>query len=232
MPTLALLLLLAAASAEEPRPKPPELTVTKLTRAAPTIDGTLDDEAWKEAAAITQFRRKLGLESETPCRVLITYDDRNLYLAAECPESDEQMKKLQARTENHDGGKIWEDDEVEFFMDPTGGRGFPYYQIIVNWKGVTWDGVVRERMDSDVSWEPDCQLRVGVQKEGWTVELALPWTCFDRTETSAAEWNFNFVHVRTIGETLYWGPVFGETSHTPALFGRLKGMPVRALKLK
>jgi hypothetical protein len=60
----------------------------------------------------------------------------------------------------------------------------------------------------------------------------LPWSCFDRTEASAADWNFNFIHCRTIGETLYWSPVYEETSHAPALFGRLKGMPVRPLKAK
>jgi hypothetical protein len=218
--------------AEEPRPKPPELTVTKLAKPAPKIDGVLDDAAWKDAAVITQFMRTHGMESETKCRVLITYDDANLYLAADCPEPPAQMEKLRAEATKHDEGKIWEDDEVEFFMDPAGKHGYPYYQIIVNWKGVTLDAFVTAMKEHDLAWEPKYDAQVAVGKEGWTIELAIPFTAFDRTDASVAEWNFNFLHVRSIGEQLYWSAPFGESSHTPWFFGKLKGMPVRPLKGK
>jgi len=231
-------LLLAALSLAVPLnagddQKPPQATATRLAGPAPKIDGVLDDEAWKGAGKIEQFMRTHGMVSETKCRVLITYDDTNLYLAADCPEPESQMHRLKAAATRHDEGKIWEDDEVEFFMDPAGGHGYPYYQIIVNWKGVTLDTFVqRGTADHDLNWEPKYDVQIAVGKEGWSIELAIPWTAFDRTEKSAAEWNFNFVHVRTIGELLYWAPVFGETSHTPWLFGRLKGMPVRPLQAK
>lgn len=229
---LAFLLAAPLTAADEARPKPPELTVAKLTRPPPKIDGVLDDDAWVEAGKIEQFMRTYGHESQTKCRVLITYDDHALYLAAECPEPEAQMLRLRADAETHDAGKIWLDDEVEFLIDPTGRRSFPYYQIIVNWKGVTFDTFVRSREDHDRGWEPKYELQVGKQKEGWTVELAIPWIAFDRTAASAAEWTFNFVHVRTIGELLYWSAPFSETSHCPWVFGKLKNMPVRPLGKK
>ncbi|MGD0091705.1 MAG: sugar-binding protein [Planctomycetota bacterium] len=227
-------LLLAAPRlpGDEATPQPPELTVVKLTKPAPKIDGVLDDEAWKEAGKIEKFMRTYGHESETKCRMFITYDDKNLYLAAECPEPEAQMKKLKALVTKHDSDAIWADDEVEFFLEPAGRRTFPYYQIIVNCKGVTFDTFVTSHNEHDKSWEPKYEVQVAEGKEGWAVEIALPWECFDRTETSAAEWSFNFAHVRSIGELLYWAPVFSETSHVPSLFGKLKGMPVRPLGKK
>jgi len=206
--------------------------VTKLTRLPPKIDGVLDDEAWKEAGRIDKFARTYGLESETKCRVFITYDDKNLYLAVECPEPEDQMPKLKANVTQHDGNWIWTDDEVEFFIGPTGQRGFPYYQIIVNCKGVTFDTFVVARKEHDKGWEPKYQVEVGAGKEGWTLEMALPWECLDRTESSAAEWLFNFAHVRSIGELLFWAPVFSESAHEPSAFGKLTGMPVRPLGKK
>jgi len=227
-----LILVTPSVLAGEPLPKPLELTVTKLTGPPPKIDGVLDDEAWKQASTITKFMRTYGLESDTKCRVLITYDDKNLYLAAECPEPEEQMPKLKAQVYKHDGDPIWTDDEVEFFLGPTGKRDLPYYQIIVNCKGVTFDTFVHKWANHDKSWEPKDEVKVGTGKEGWTVEMALPWECFDRTESSAAEWVFNFAHVRSIGELLFWAPVFSESAHQPDRFGMLKGMPVRPLGKK
>jgi len=218
--------------ADEAMPEPPELTVTKLTKPPPRIDGVLDDEAWKEASTISKFVRAYGMESETKCRLLITYDDKCLYLGIECPEPEEQMPKLKAKVTQHDGDRIWEDDEIELFIGPTGRRDFPYYHIFVNCKGVMADSYVTGRNEHDKSWEPKYQAEVSSGKEGWTLEMALPWECFDRTESSAAEWSFNFFHERSIGERLFWAPVFCETTHTPSAFGRLKGMPVRPLGKK
>lgn len=224
--------LIPSVSAGEERPQPPELTVAKLAKAPPKIDGVLDDQAWKEASRIEKFFRPYGMESETKCRLYITYDDHNLYLAVECPEPEEQMPKLKAKVTQHNGDRIWEDDSVEFFIDPTGGHGFPYYHIMVNCIGVTSDGFVAGPQKHDISWEPKYQAKAAAGKEGWTLEMALPWECFDRTESSAAEWNFNFFHERSIGEKLFWSPVYCETTHTPSAFGRLKGMPVRPLGKK
>lgn len=208
----------------------PELKVAKLTGAPPKIDGVLDDEAWKQASQAENFKLSEGETPKGRCKLLMLQDDKNLYIAVECFEKEESLKALKADVTQHDGEGIWEDDDVELFIDPTGKRDFPYYQLIFNSKGTTWDAYVQAAGDLDMAWEPKYEAKVKIGKESWRLELALPWSCFNRTEKSATEWAFNVSHVRSAGEVLYWSPVFSDNSHTPEKFGKLLGMPAKALK--
>lgn len=220
--------LFAAFLARAEETKPPEITVPKLTQAPPVIDGNLGDAAWAKAAKSEAFRRTYGEADKVQCFFRIMQDDKALYVAIECPEAD--TKNLKADVTEHDGDGIWDDDDIELFINPTGAKDFPYYQIILNAKGVTFDEEMKTRGAPDKTWEPKYEARTVIGREGWTAELAIPWSCFDRTEKSAAEWTFNISHVRTAGELLFWSPVHDESSHQPEKFGKLKGMPERKLK--
>ncbi|HYG75993.1 MAG TPA: sugar-binding protein [Planctomycetota bacterium] len=231
---LVLLMLLSAASllsaAEDKKSGPPEITVPKLTQAAPKIDGTLDDAAWKDAAKSTPLVRTYGEASSLQCTFRILQDDKNLYIAVDCPETDSGIKALKLDVTEHDGDPIWDDDCIELFIDPSGKRDFPYYQIIINPKSVTFDVQMNGNGDPDKGWDPKYEAKAQIGKSGWTAEFALPFAMFDRTEKSADEWTFNLAHSRSAGEALYWAPVHDESSHQPAKFGKLKGIAVRALK--
>ena len=212
----------------EDKKAPPEIIVPKLTQAPPKIDGLLDDPAWKDAAKSEAFTRAYGEESDLKCFFRVMQDDKALYIAIECPEKD--TTHLKSDVTEHDGDLIWEDDDVELFINPAGTRDFPYYQIILNPKGVTFDVEMKGNQDPDKSWEPKYEAKTHVDKNRWTVEIALPWSSFDRTENTASEWGFNVLHVRSIDEMLYWSPVYDPNSHQPGSFGKLKGMPVIKLK--
>jgi hypothetical protein len=205
-----------------------------LTLAAPNIDGVLDDAAWKDAATSKNLVRSFGAESDLACSVKIMQDEKHLYVAIICQETESHIKRMKAVVDRHDGAPIWEDDEVEVFLDPSGTRAFPYYQFIVNTRGTTFDVYVKAQRDFDKTWEPQYEAKVNVNlaKNEWTFEMALPWSAFDRSEKSAAQWGFNVLHVRSVGEVLYFAPVYGERNHSPWLFGLLKGMPERDLKAK
>jgi hypothetical protein len=220
-------LLLPILHAEE---KKALLTVPKLTQPAPKIDGKLDDAAWKDAAVSDPFRRAFGADSETPCTFKIMQDEKTLYIGIECVETETVIKNLKAVVDKHDGDPIWDDDEIEIFIDPAGSRKYPYYQIIINSKGTTFDVVMKARKEPDKSWEPKYESKVFVDKDRWSVELALPFAIFDRTEKSNETWVFNALHVRSVGEMLYWSPVGSNESHSPWAFGVLKGMPVGEMK--
>jgi len=64
-------------------PKLPELKVPKLTKAAPKIDGKLDDEAWKEAAVGSDFKLGYGEQCKGKAKVCVIQDDQKLYIAVE-----------------------------------------------------------------------------------------------------------------------------------------------------
>jgi len=215
-------------AAEDKKSAPPELNVTQLTQAAPKIDGLLDDAAWKDAAKSEAFKRTYGEASPLACTVRVMHDDKTLFVAVECMEGD--TKNLKSDVTEHDGDGIWDDDDIEVFIDPSGTRDFPYYQIIINPKGVTLDAEMKSAAEADKDWEPKYEAKTNVGKDRWTAEFAIPLSSFDRTAMSVADWGFNVSHVRSSGELLYWSPVHDGNSHQPAVFGKLKGMPARKLK--
>jgi len=180
------------------RPEPPPAVVSEANRlvfdlpraeVAPTIDGRLDEPIWRDdRARMGQFR--LGL-STTPARhsreAWGAYDARNLYLGVRLQR--EPGTELRVETLKLDDAAIWEDDEVEVFLDPFS-SGTRYLQLILNSRGVLYDAVHENvevpdaRADSpgatvlqritDESWDSNLARAVHVEDAWWSIEMALP----------------------------------------------------------
>src|SRR6516162_2321611 len=74
------------------------------------LDGDL--AKWREAKTVT-FEGKPLAGHPRHATVYPLWDKKNLYLAF-----DVHSSKLQASVREHDGDKLWEDDGVEFLIDP------------------------------------------------------------------------------------------------------------------
>ena len=216
---------------EEPKKvekaKVAELKV-ETVKAAPKIDGTLDDEVWKSAATYTAFKTGDGKESKTKTKLYVAQDDNALYIAVECFEDAKALKNLTAEVKDHDGN-VWEDDSVEVFVDPAGKKK-DYYQIIINSKGTTYDAfcVGEGGKESDVDWNPKFQSAAKVGKESWVAEYAFPWSIFTKTKVMDTTWGFNILRNRPgDAEALYFAPLDGS-AHQPELFGKLTGVAPKA----
>ncbi|MBM4038946.1 MAG: hypothetical protein FJ290_10575 [Planctomycetes bacterium] len=214
----------------EPAPaasdKPPTLKVSRVTK-PPKIDGVLDDPAWREASGASGFRQTHGEQPAAVTRLYVGQDDAALYLAVECFDTPEAIAKLRADVIKHDGEGLYLDDDVEFFLDPTGERK-SYYQIMANCRGVTWDAFHPSTANPDLAWEPKYHLSVHIAKECWTVELALPWAAFDRTPKLGPDWAFNVLRGRQREKLVhYWSPVYTRSAHTPDRFGTLTALAPR-----
>ena len=125
---------------------------------AAKIDGKLDEPCWKTAASVTDFRRnddKGPAHQQTTARVC--HDDRFLYVAFECQESEPQtIVNLVA----DDGGEVWRDDSVEVFLD-AGMTGRNVWHWIASSAG---------KKTPAQGWEVATQRTA----TGWTAEMALP----------------------------------------------------------
>jgi len=189
------------------------------------IDGKLDDDLWQQAASDAGFKLANGKVPKSKTRLLIARDDKKLYLAIECFADQQVLSALKANITRHDDVEIWKDDDVEFFVDPTGKRK-SYYQIIVNSVGTTCDSYRPWPGEMVPSWNPQYQSAAKVGDKSWTVELALPLTAFKFTKKFAGEWAFNVLCSRKgFKENVYWSPVGKGRPHQPRKFGILKGMP-------
>ena len=220
---VAVALLASAVLSQAPK-GPPELKLSVTKEAPPKVDGVLDDAVWKTAAVFTDFKSPDGGAPKGKARLLVAQDDKTLYVAVECFEDEKTLKSLVADVTEHDGTGIWQDDDVEVFLDPTG-KAESYYQIIVNSKGVAWDAFHASAGNPDTGWSPKYACAVKVGKESWVVEMALPRSIFDQTRTVSDKWVFQCLNVRQAGEPeeLQFAPVDGS-SHQPEQFGKLVGV--------
>jgi hypothetical protein len=130
--TAACLLTAASVNAAEPTPCP-------LLKETPVIDGRLDDNAWKGVpytgglVSLTDARTPEPAAQQTRFKIARTADA--LVFAAECLEP--AMAEL-VTSETARDGKSWQDDCIEFMLDPTG-RGGGHFQFVVNAHAAIFD---------------------------------------------------------------------------------------------
>src|SRR4029079_6965726 len=127
------------------------------------IDGLIDDIAWREAVSIELNKLGDGKPAKGKARAAMLYDDKNIYISVQCFEDPTALTALKANaTQDHPDG-AWEDDSVEIFIDPANSRQ-SYYQLIVNSKGVHWEGYLSKPGQVDHTWKPTVSVAANVGK--------------------------------------------------------------------
>ena len=173
----------------------PVLPVTRCAT-APTIDGKLDDAAWAEAAAASEFIRVKGIRGnalwgvdapEAGTSVKICYDDEFLYLGWRCEEPFVEVLKTQTKV--HDGS-VWFDDCVEFFLDVTR-DGKHVIQTITSAANVVYDA---DYANGGKKWSLEgAQSVVSKGDKVWFVEAAYPFAGLGVQAPKAGDtWRMNF----------------------------------------
>ncbi|MFA6233533.1 MAG: carbohydrate-binding family 9-like protein [Bacteroidota bacterium] len=163
-----------------------------MKAAAPLIiDGRMDDPDWLNASWTGAFVDIQGESAPLPrfrTRVKMMWDDKYLYVFAELEEPHVWARLRQRDT------VIFEDNDFEIFVCPTG-TNHTYYEFEVNALNTVWDLFLpkpyRDGGPADNGWDiSGLKSAVHVSgsindptdiDEGWSVEVAIPWTAFDRT---------------------------------------------------
>ncbi|HIE08581.1 MAG TPA: hypothetical protein EYP65_01895, partial [Armatimonadetes bacterium] len=211
----------------ELRPLPPEsvsvevfLPRMKVGRCpkSPVIDGDLSDPAWRRSARGVLIHPPPGREVTQKTLVYVTYDDRRLYIAFRCREA--RMREIVAEQRGRDS-PVWMDDCVEVFLMPRPKTGV-YYHLAVNPLGTLYDAR-HGRRGRDPSWDSGAEVAVRRGKEGWEVELAVPFEALGVGAPKVGDtWRANFCREeRPHGELSAWSPV-GKSFHRPERFGYLE----------
>ncbi len=158
-------------------------------RNPPSIDGTLNDPAWKNASSLSGLQRFFSYRSsEYPTQVMIRWDNSHLYAGFVCKQP---LDELRAKAQKRDEKKLWRDDNVQLFLDVNHDRK-TYKRFAINPEGTVADGQGFNDWQSenrlyhqgllkfyrDMKFEPNMKLTVATGKTNgaWTVELAIPWS--------------------------------------------------------
>jgi hypothetical protein len=220
---------------------------------APQIDGKLDDSAWRSAPWTTPFIDIEGTQRPKPrfrTRAKMLWDVQFLYVAAELEEPH-----LWATYDKHDM-VIFHENDFEIFLDPDGDT-LHYFEFEMNALNTGWDLYLpkpyKDGGKADDGWEmPGLRTAVHLKgtlnepkdkDRGWTLEMALPWTAFNRGPRPALPprpgdtWRINFSRVQwqlDIKEDKYvkrpglkednwvWSPQGVINMHVPEKWGRVR----------
>ena len=206
-----------------------------------TINGRLDDAAWKRAPWTTDFVDIEGAAKPKPrfrTRAKMLWDDHYLYIAAEVQEPD-----VKATLRVHDS-VIFHDNDFEVFVKPLPATP-SYYEFEINALNTGWDLYLSKPYNdgghADNSWEiqglktavavEGTLNRSGDRDRGWTVEIAYPLDAFRTRQAVPAprdgtEWRINFSRVEwTPGnpkeDNWVWSPQGIVNMHVPDRWGFL-----------
>jgi hypothetical protein len=156
-----------AGKADEPFPVP-------KASSSVTIDGVIEEQAWKDALNLElRYEVSPGENIEPPVRteVLITYDERRVLVAFRA--YDPEPEKIRARFRDRD--RIRGDDHVGVTFDTFNDQRRAY-EFMVNPLGVQTDGIFNDvNRNFDRAWDAIWFSAGRLTDFGYEVEMAIPF---------------------------------------------------------
>lgn len=213
-----------------------EVVQGKDGKPALTLDGKLDEAAWAEAQSTGPFVNTMNGEAASPnVTAKALWDANYLYIAFDV--ADDYLKSTFTNDDDH----LWEQDTVEIMLDPDG-DGKNYFELQVSPAGKVFDTRYDSRrvpkpfghMDFNSGLKNGVSLRGKLndddKDEGYTVEIAIPWTAFTLGDPkhdppkAGETWRMNLyvMDAREKGmRAVGWSPPLVGDFHVPNRFGKL-----------
>src|SRR5215510_1032519 len=158
------------------------------------IDGRLDESAWSQAEAATEFRQESpteGAPASEPTEVRVLYDSKNIYIGIRA--FDAEPSKINARDLVRDS-TFDTDDRVEIILDTYHDQRNAF-RFAVNPLGTQQGALITdEGKDINLSWDGSWISAGRIDAQGFVVEIEIPLTTLRFTE-GIDTWGFNVSRV-------------------------------------
>ena len=201
-----------ALSAQAPAPVEDPAAVTAVyADAPPTIDGRLDEPLWSDIPALAGFLQREPMDGAPPTErteVRIAFDQGHLYFGLHLFDSEPGRIR---RSILHREGRIDQDDRVIIALD-TYRDGRNAYIFELNPFGTQGDALISDETMTldDWNWEGVYRSEARVTEDGWTLEVAVPFTTIRFSEADAPEMGVAFYRsIRRKNEEVTW-PHIGQ----------------------
>ena len=159
-----------------------------------SVDGVLDEEAWRNCQVIP-LATEWSPGENTPAPVntdcLITYDRHNFYIAFRC--LDPEPQKIRAHLMDRDAIDTFVMDDYVSFMLDTFNDERRAFQFRVNPLGVQADANISDQDGyEDFSWDAIWSSAARISACGSTVEIAIPFHQLRFKRTAGKQtWGFS-----------------------------------------
>jgi len=183
------------------------------TATKPAIDGSLNDERWKDAPKPGPLESLDGKPSKGATHFRLCCDSAHLYIAVTCglpggiPKDAKWMSKegLEFLIDtNRDGNSYY-----LFGIHPDKRARGSYVEVHPPWRNDRW-------------W-PECETAVKIGEDAWTAELSIGFESFANNKTLASEIGFNIRRFDVSNQQVRWTGDFSN----PGEAGILKSIPPR-----
>ncbi len=189
-----------------------------------SIDGRLDEEAWRRAPKIGKLVQRLPVSGDEPSErteVTLLYDDDNLYIGVMCYDSepDRVLGAQMARD-----AQLNTDDRVEILLDTFRDQSNAFY-FATNPNGAFVDGLVFANGETNEDWDAIWLVRAEKNSEGWSAEFSLPFKSLNFPSTGTV-WGFNLSRTiqRKLEEVRWSGAQFQMQFFQPSEAGEITGL--------
>ncbi len=232
--TLAILLLPLCLSAsskpkdQTPPAAPPAPKTVRAVRAIEpiTLDGRLEEKVWKGEASdgFIQNDPKDGEPATEQTKVWVAYDDKAIYVAAYCYDSEpgKIIGRLGRRDSQTDSD--WFIVAVDPYFDKRTGFAFG-----VNPIGSIMDSTLSNDVNEDDSWDGVWEAKTEINGQGWIVEMRIPFNQLRFAAKDEYTWGVNFRRiVKRKNETVSYSWVPKSEPAFVSKFAQLEG--IRGIK--
>lgn len=161
----------------------------KRFNVGPKIDGILDEDIWKEATLLKNFFQIRPGDNIAPSKateVLLGYDTKHFYIAF---KAHDDSGKIRATVPKRD--QIFDDDYVGFIIDTFNDKQRAY-ELMFNPIGVQADGIIDVSGREDWSIDIIMESKGTVSKDGYVVEIAIPFKSLRYEAGKGKIWRANF----------------------------------------
>ncbi len=184
-----------------------------------TIDGKLDEDAWKQAAILTDFWVTWPYDdrqAKQKTEARITFDDKNIYVAFAAYDSGASFVSTLKRDGGHDGS-----DGVAVIIDPMNKHANGFFFVVNAFNSQSEDQLGGSSVN--FSWDQKWFSQTHLYADRWEAEMAIPFKSL-RYDQSKPEWGINFLRVdtRTTEYSLWTRVPFQFDSHDLGYTGLLK----------
>jgi len=197
--------------------------VVRHVSTPPTLDGRLDDPAWQDAQAVSDFVQQAPSEGSPPSErttMRVVYDDEALYLGFACSHVQTPIVGRLTRRDQ-DSESDWVYVNIDSRRD---GRTAALFAV--NVAEVMADGMFHDSPtgpSTSMEWDENWEARTARTADGWSAELRIPLRIL-RFSPDLPVQSWGFAAYRYIGqrqETDSWPAIPRTAASAFPYFGRL-----------
>ena len=190
---------------------------------APTIDGNIDEDIWKQAAVFKDFVQTNpgdNIAPSKPTEAMIGYDARHLYFAFRCFDDKDKVRATVAARD-----QVFGEDNVRIFLDTFDDQRRAYI-LGFNPLGIQQDGIMTDGQGQDYSVDIVMESKGIITEEGWMLEVKIP---FKSLRYQAGKGKFWGIHIwrnidRFSDEIDSWMPISRNISGMLNQAGKITGL--------